>query len=195
MLVEAAIGPIHSAALGLLVGHNPQRGTRPPTRPQHLAAVHVLRSPCGAALSVLVEAALGPAVLAVLVEAALGPIHSAAPVETALGPIHDAVLRRSPSPALPVEPAFGGARLDPQGGTSRDGTRPACACRAGRRGARPDPQRGTSRDGARPDPRRGAPPLALARLASRASVWTPPRRCDRQPGWRGIRRAGRGSAG
>ena len=111
MLVEAAIGPIHSAALGLLVGHNPQRGTRPPTRPQHLAAVHVLRSPCGAALSVLVEAALGPAVVAVLVEAALGPIHSAAPVETALGPIHDAVLRRSPSPALPVEPMRSATRL------------------------------------------------------------------------------------
>jgi hypothetical protein len=79
----------------------------------------VLRSPCGAALSVLVEAALGPIhsaalvetalgppALAVLVDAALGPIHSAALVETALGPIHGAVLRHSHSPALPVEPAF-----------------------------------------------------------------------------------------
>ena len=105
MLVEAAVSPIHSAALGVLVGHNP------------------------------VEAALGPTVLAVLVEAAVGPIHSAALVKTALGP-----------PALAV---LVGAALGPI-----------------------------------------APPLALAHLASQASVWTPPRRYERQPGWRGIRRAG-----
>ena len=131
MLVEAAVGHIHSTVLGLLVGQNPQHGTWPPTRPQYLATAHVLRSPYGAALSVLVEAALGPTVLAVLVEAALGRIHSPTLVKTALRPpalavlvdaalglihsvvlvktvlypIHGAVLRRSPTPTLPVEPA------------------------------------------------------------------------------------------
>ena len=42
-----------------------------------------------------------------LADAALGPIHSAVLVKTALRPIHGAVLCRLPSPALPVEPAFG----------------------------------------------------------------------------------------
>jgi hypothetical protein len=66
VVVEAAVSPIHSAALGVLVGHNP------------------------------VEAALGPTVLAVLVEAAVGLIHSVALVKTALGPIHGAVLVWTP---------------------------------------------------------------------------------------------------
>jgi hypothetical protein len=73
VLVEAAVGPIHSAVLGLLVGHSPspcrsmrrsagssaglQPFARVPTRPQHHAAARVLRSPCGTALAVLVEAA------------------------------------------------------------------------------------------------------------------------------------------
>ena len=70
-------------------------------------------SQCEAALSPIhsaapVKTALGPPALAVLVEAAIVPIHSATLAETALGPIHGAVLRRSPSPALPVvEPAVG----------------------------------------------------------------------------------------
>ena len=103
VLVEAAVGLIHSAVLGLLVGHT------------------------------TVEAALGLTVLTVLVETVVGPIHSAALVKTALGPTVLSAL---------VEAAVGPIH---------------------------------SRDGGRPDPRRGAPPLALARLASRASVWTPPR--------------------
>ena len=103
MLVEAAVGPIHSAVLGLLVGHNPVEAALGPTVLAVLAEAAL--GPIHSAA--LVKTALGPPALAVLVDAALGPIHSAALVETAVGPIHGAVLRRSPSPALPVEPAFG----------------------------------------------------------------------------------------
>ena len=105
MLVETAVGPTYSTVLGLLVGHNPQRSTRPSTRPYHLAVARVLRSLCSVALSVLVEAALDPTALTVLVKAALGLIHSAALAETAVDLIHGAVLRRLPLPTLPVEPA------------------------------------------------------------------------------------------
>jgi hypothetical protein len=97
------IVPIHSAVLGLLVGHNPVEAALGPTVLAVLAEAAL--GPIHSAA--LVKTALGPPALAVLVDAALGPIHSAALVETAVGPIHGAVLRRSPSPALPVEPAFG----------------------------------------------------------------------------------------
>ena len=71
MLVEATVVPIHSVVLGLLISHNPQHGTQPPKRAEYLTAACVLHLLCGAALSVLAEAALGPTALAVMVEAAL----------------------------------------------------------------------------------------------------------------------------
>ena len=138
MLVEAAVSPIHNATISFLVGHIPQRTTRPLTRPQHLTAASVLRLPCGAALSVLVEAAIGPA-LAVLVKAALGPIHSAALVEAALGPIHSAALVKTAlgptALVVLVEAALGPIHSAAIHGAvlrrnSQDGARPACACRA-----------------------------------------------------------------
>jgi hypothetical protein len=83
----------------------------------------LLRLQCGAALFVLVKAALGPTALIVLVEAALGLIHSAALFKTALGPIHGVVLGRLPSPALLVEAAYGhllGNAIGNQVGTASD---------------------------------------------------------------------------
>jgi hypothetical protein len=94
--VDAAVGRLLGGAAALRQG--PHEATAPRRRP--CAALAMRHCPCRAGRG-------GPTALAVLVEAALGPIHSAALVETALGPIHGAVLGRSPSPALPVETAFG----------------------------------------------------------------------------------------
>ena len=102
MLVEASVSPIHSAVLGLLVGHNPVEVALGPTVLAVLveAAVGPIHS------AALVKTALGPPALVVLVGAALGPIHSAALVETALGPIHGVVHAR------PRPPCQSSQRLD-----------------------------------------------------------------------------------